>query len=46
MIYLDKILWLLAWPAMIALSYFLVILAIKMLKSQIQNDPLGEDTNP
>ncbi|MHC1774773.1 MAG: hypothetical protein AB9834_05095 [Lentimicrobium sp.] len=44
--YLDKIMWLLAWPAMIALSYFLVILAIKKLNVQIQNDPLGEDSNP
>ncbi|MBK6963003.1 MAG: hypothetical protein IPH20_03485 [Bacteroidales bacterium] len=44
--YLDKIMWLLAWPAMIALSYYLVILAIRMLNTQILNDPLGDDTNP
>ncbi|MBK6347892.1 MAG: hypothetical protein IPN08_13175 [Bacteroidales bacterium] len=44
--YLDKILWLLAWPAMIALSYFLVVLTIRRFDAQIKNDPLGEDTNP
>jgi hypothetical protein len=44
--YLDKIMWILAWPGMIALSYLLVNLAIKMLDAQIQKDPTGEDKNP
>ncbi len=44
--YTDKILWLLAWPAMITLSYFLVLTALKTLKKQISEDPLGEDVNP
>lgn len=44
--YFDKILWLLAWPAMIALSWFLVIQTIRKFDTQIKNDPLGEDTNP
>lgn len=44
--YIDKIMWLLAWPAMIVLSYFLVIYGLKFLNKQIVDDPLGEDTNP
>lgn len=44
--YLDKILWLLAWPAMIILSYYLVLWALKKLDKQIKEDPLGEDTMP
>ncbi len=44
--YFDKIMWLLAWPAMIALSWALVILTIKKFDTQIKNDPLGEDNNP
>ncbi|MBW6492028.1 MAG: hypothetical protein K0B15_12630 [Lentimicrobium sp.] len=44
--YLDKILWLLAWPAVIALSYYLTLRALKTLDRQIKNDPLGEDTQP
>jgi len=46
MMYFDKIMWLLAWPAMIALSWFLVIQTIRKFDNQIKNDPLGEDTNP
>lgn len=42
--YFDKILWLMAWPAMIVLSYFLTRLALKKLDRQIKEDPLGEDT--
>ncbi len=38
--------WLLAWPAMIALSWFLVIYGLKIMNSQIVTDPLEEDTNP
>lgn len=44
--YIEKIMWLLAWPAMIALSYYLVVYGLKLLNNQIINDPLGEDTNP
>ncbi|MCB9016803.1 MAG: hypothetical protein H6541_13525 [Lentimicrobiaceae bacterium] len=44
--YLDKIMWLLAWPGMIALSYYLVVFGLKKLEKQIKSDPLGEDTNP
>jgi uncharacterized membrane protein YjfL (UPF0719 family) len=44
--YLDKIMWFLAWPAMIILSYFLVVFTLKKFDKQIKNDPLGEDTNP
>ena len=44
--YLDKILWLMAWPAMIVLSYYLTRLALKKLDKQINEDPLGEDTMP
>ncbi|MCD6659565.1 MAG: hypothetical protein LT105_05355 [Lentimicrobium sp.] len=44
--YLDKIMWFLAWPAMIAISYYLALFALKTLKRQIQEDPLGEDTRP
>ena len=44
--YFDKIMWLLAWPVMIALSYYLVLFAIKKLESQVKKDPLGEDVNP
>jgi len=44
--YFDKIMWLLAWPVMIALSYYLVLVAIKKLENQVKNDPLGEDITP
>lgn len=44
--YLDKILWFMAWPAMIALSYYLVIFALKKLNDQIKSDITGEDLNP
>lgn len=44
--YLDKILWLLSWPAMIMLSYYLTLQALKTLDRQIKEDPLGEDTQP
>ncbi|HPR25298.1 hypothetical protein [Lentimicrobium sp.] len=44
--YLDKILWFLAWPAMIIASYYLGLWALKILDKQIKNDPLGEDTMP
>ena len=44
--YLDKILWLMAWPVMIILSYYLTLLALKKLNKQIKEDPLGEDTTP
>ncbi len=44
--YFDKIMWLLAWPVMIALSYYLVLFAIKKLESQVKKDPLGEDITP
>lgn len=44
--YIDKILWLAAWPAMIALSYYLVVWAIKVLDVQIKNDPAFEESNP
>lgn len=44
--YFDKILWLMAWPVMIILSYYLTLLALKKLDKQIKEDPLGEDTRP
>lgn len=44
--YLDKILWLLSWPAMIAASYYLTLLALKLLHKQILEDSLGEDSRP
>lgn len=44
--YTDKILWLVSWPAMITLSYYLVLWTIKFLDHQIKNDPAGDDTNP
>lgn len=44
--YFDKIMWFLAWPAMIAIAYYLTLVALKTLKHQIQEDPLGEDTMP
>lgn len=44
--YLDKILWLLAWPVMIALSYYLSLFLLNKLNKQIMNDPLGEDKMP
>lgn len=44
--YLDKILWFLAWPAMIIAAYYLSLWALKILDKQIKSDPLGEDTTP
>jgi hypothetical protein len=44
--YIDKILWLLAWPAMIALSYYLSLYFLKRLDNQIRKDPEGEDIRP
>lgn len=44
--YLDKILWFLAWPAMIVAAYYLSLWALKILDKQIKSDPLGEDTTP
>ena len=44
--YFDKILWLMAWPVMIILSYYLIRFALKKLDRQIKEDPLGEDTMP
>lgn len=44
--YESKTIWLLMWPAMIALAYFLIVFALNKLNNQIDSDPLGEDTNP
>lgn len=44
--YLDKILWLMAWPGMIAVSYFLCLFFIKKLDNQIKKDPTGDDLTP
>lgn len=44
--YFDKILWLMAWPVMIIVSYYLILFALKKLNTQIKEDPLGEDTRP
>ena len=41
--YLEKIMWLLAWPAMIALSYYLLIFVLKKLDKQIKSDILTEE---
>lgn len=44
--YFDKILWILAWPAMIAVSYYLSLWFLKQLNKQIKKDPAGEDKMP
>jgi hypothetical protein len=44
--YIDKILWLISWPAMITLSYFLVLQTLKFLDVQIKNDPEVDENNP
>lgn len=44
--YLDKILWLLAWPAMITVSYYLCLWFLRKLTKQIKQDPAGEDLIP
>lgn len=44
--YLDKIIWLLAWPAMIAMAYYLSLVFLNKFDSQIKNDPSGEDKKP
>ncbi|MDX9909721.1 MAG: hypothetical protein RBS23_09695 [Mariniphaga sp.] len=36
--YIISILWLLAWPVMIAVSYFLVIFTLKKFKTQIESE--------
>lgn len=36
--YIVSILWLLAWPVMIAVSYFLVLFTLKKLKTQIESE--------
>ncbi len=44
--YIKEILWILAWPAMIILSYYLSLLFLKKFNKQIKNDRQGEDLNP
>ncbi len=44
--YIDKILWLLSWPASIILSYYLALYLIKKFDEQINNDPVLKDKNP
>lgn len=44
--YWDKIIWFIAWPAMIAISYYLGVYILKKFKNQIENDPTGEGTMP
>lgn len=44
--YIKEILWFIAWPAMIILSYYLSILILKKFDTQIKNDPQGQDLNP
>lgn len=44
--YIDKILWLLAWPVLITVSYYLIVVVLKKLKKQIEEDPLGKDLRP
>jgi len=44
--FIDKIIWLLTWPAMIAISYFAVVAALKWLDKEIKSDPTGDDLNP
>ncbi|MBV2247929.1 MAG: hypothetical protein KUL83_12235 [Lentimicrobium sp.] len=36
--YIVSILWLLAWPVMIGISYLLVIFTLKKLKTQIESE--------
>jgi hypothetical protein len=42
--YLDKILWFLAWPGMIVFSYYMTRWALKKLDRQIMEDEIV-DTN-
>lgn len=44
--YIDKILWLLMWPAMIMISYYACLWFLNKLDKQINNDPSGEDLMP
>lgn len=44
--YLDKIIWLIAWPGMIALAYYLSLVFLKKFDNQINNDPSGDDKMP
>jgi hypothetical protein len=44
--YIKEILWIIAWPAMITLSYYLSVWFLKKFDTQIKKDPLGEDLNP
>jgi hypothetical protein len=37
--YWDKILWLLSWPAIIILSYYISVFLLKKFDKQIKNDP-------
>ncbi|MFA6951021.1 MAG: hypothetical protein WCQ70_10070 [Lentimicrobiaceae bacterium] len=44
--YITEILWLLTWPAMIALSFYLIVICLKKFDHQIKNDPNTEDIRP
>lgn len=44
--YFGRILWLLAWPTMIAASYYLTLWALKLLDKQIKEEPPGGDPLP
>ena len=44
--YIKELLWIIAWPAMIIISYYLSILFLKKFDTQIKKDPQGEDFNP
>ena len=36
--YINSILWLLSWPVMIGISYFLVNFTLRKLKNQIESE--------
>lgn len=46
MMYITEILWLLAWPFMIALSYGLAVFCLNRFDQQIKNDPNSKDIRP
>lgn len=44
--YLDKIIWLLAWPIIIAVAYYLSVFLLKKLDNQVKEDPIYKDKQP
>lgn len=44
--YTNELMWIMAWPVMIVLSYYLAIFTLNKLDNQIKTDPTGKDVNP